>query len=304
MDLSAEIRCWFSVSTARKKVWLTQMEMMKAVLDICESNNLKIFAIAGTLLGAIRHNGYIPWDDDIDFLMPREDYEKFIAVAGESLKAPYSMQCCKTEKSYPNGHIQIRNSETTCFIFNSFDDLKSGKNCGVFIDIFCYDEMPDEESGRVKFWEKEKRLKNLSMWKIYSKKKGLKGLVQKFLANTYFLTHGVQSTIEKHDALAQKFNDGTHALVSAVAFGAKIERNVWKKSDFDEIVPHAFEDITVPVPKKFDSVLTVQYGDYMKIPENKGGTVHGQAFFDVDKPYTAYRGITKEEFDNLFRQTL
>lgn len=304
MELNAETKCGFYVSEKRKKVWQTELNMVKAVLNICERNNLKIFAIAGTLLGAIRHNGYIPWDDDFDFLMPREDYEKFIDVAGKELKSPYFLQHYKTEKNYPNGHIQIRNSDTTCFIFNSFDDLKSGKNCGIFIDIFCYDELPDGGKARKRFWKKAKLIKNLSMWKIYSKSKGIKGLVQKCLANAYFLTRGVQKNIEKHDAFSRRFNDGSHNVIGAVEFGAKIERNVWNKSDFETIVPHAFEDITLPIPKNYDAVLTVQYGDYMKIPKDKGGTVHGQAFFDTEKSYKEYKDITEEEFEALFAQKL
>ena len=99
MNLNAEVICDFKVSTLRKKVWQAQLDMVKIFIDICDKYKLKYFAAGGTLIGAIRHNGFIPWDDDIDLMMPREDYEKFIKVAKEELKKePYFLQHYSTEK--------------------------------------------------------------------------------------------------------------------------------------------------------------------------------------------------------------
>ena len=81
MNLEEEVLCGFKVSSERKKVWQTELEMVKLFKNICEANNLKYFASGGTLIGAVRHNGFIPWDDDIDLMMPREDYEKFLDIA-------------------------------------------------------------------------------------------------------------------------------------------------------------------------------------------------------------------------------
>ena len=78
MNLNAEVICDFKVSTLRKKVWQAQLDMVKIFIDICDKYKLKYFAAGGTLIGAIRHNGFIPWDDDIDVWMPRSDYEKFV----------------------------------------------------------------------------------------------------------------------------------------------------------------------------------------------------------------------------------
>ena len=186
MKLDAETRCGFYVSEQRKKVWQAELDMAKAALGICDKYGFKIFAIGGTLIGAVRHGGFIPWDDDIDLFMPRTDYEKFIVAAKTELSEPYFLQHYTTEKKYPNGHVQIRNSETTCFIKDSYNDLKSGKNCGVFIDIFPYDNIPDGKTERTKFWKKIKRLKNFVMWKIYPTEKNLKGFTQKCVATAYF----------------------------------------------------------------------------------------------------------------------
>ena len=116
--------------------------MLDEVERICKANGLKYFADSGTLIGAIRHEGYIPWDDDIDLVMLREDYDKFVQIAPKWLKEDLVLQTVYTEKNYLRGHAQIRNSKTCgC----NEEDKKAGYNCGIFIDIFPLDGMPKTE---------------------------------------------------------------------------------------------------------------------------------------------------------------
>ncbi len=124
--------------------------MLDEVERICKANGLKYFADSGTLIGAIRHEGYIPWDDDIDLVMLREDYDKFVQIAPDWLKEDLVLQTVYTEKNYLSGHAQIRNSKTCgC----NEEDKKAGYNCGIFIDIFPLDGMPKTEKER-KSWAK------------------------------------------------------------------------------------------------------------------------------------------------------
>ena len=92
---------------------------------ICKENGITYSLAGGSLLGAIRHKGYIPWDDDVDIIMPRKDYENFLQLAQEQFEFPFFVQYYKTENYYPRGHAQIRNSNTTAIIqgdeYNNFN---------------------------------------------------------------------------------------------------------------------------------------------------------------------------------------
>lgn len=143
-----EVRCGYTVNEKTKRVWAVQLEMLDEVERICKANGLKYFADSGTLIGAIRHEGYIPWDDDIDLVMLREDYDKFVQIAPKWLKEDLVLQTVYTEKNYLRGHAQIRNSKTCgC----NEEDKKAGYNCGIFIDIFhwtvCRKRKKKEKTG-------------------------------------------------------------------------------------------------------------------------------------------------------------
>ena len=305
MNLNFEIKSGFPVSVDRKRVWQKEIEILKACLNICNKHDIQAFVSDGTLLGAIRHKGFIPWDDDIDILMKRSEYERFIDIAKKELPTQYFLQYYKTEKDYPNGHLQIRDVNTTCFLKNSYSDLKRNKNCGIFIDIFPFDKVPENESQRIKFCKKSTRMKKLLCWKLYGTVGGIKGLIQKIIVKLYFLFNSTQSVIEKREKYALKFDDDISCTgYYPVAFFEYNKKYAWEEIDFRDKMSVDFEDVRVPVPSRYDEILKRQYGNYMEIPEDKNGTMHGQTYFDVDRPYTDYRDISEAEFDKLFDKPL
>lgn len=296
-NLVDEIICGFKVTKKRKMIWYKELEMVKLCLDVCKKYDLKIMASGGTLIGAIRHNGFIPWDDDIDLMMPREDYEKFLDVIEKEIPEGYFAQSLRTEKNYSNGHFQLRNSNTTCLISADYSNLKSKKNCGLWVDIFPYDAVSEDEAAYEKESKEIDKLKKIC-WRKGLKEVNFKNIVKKCLTACY--TKPVEFYIKKIDELAKNHKEST--LVGLQSFMPGYRKNVWKKDLFDEVIYHKFEDIELPIPAHYDEVLRVEFGDYMKIPENKNGSIHGECYVDFDNSYTKYQGLTQKEFKKLFEQ--
>ena len=135
--LEEEYRDGFLVSSQMKKVWAVELDLLAEFDRVCKKYNISYSLDSGSLLGAIRHKGFIPWDDDIDIIITRPNYNKLldIVLKNNEFKEPYFFQCAYTDKNYIRGHAQLRNSDTTGI-------LKSEVNCdcvfnqGIFIDIF------------------------------------------------------------------------------------------------------------------------------------------------------------------------
>lgn len=146
-SIEQEERCGYLVTQQTKQIWNIQLDMALHLLDVCKRHELKIWAISGTMLGAVRHHGFIPWDDDMDFVMFRDDYDKLLKIAKDEFKSPYFFQCAYTEKGYYRGHSQLRYEDTTMILP---DEAKLGVdfNMGVCIDIFVADGFPEDEAER------------------------------------------------------------------------------------------------------------------------------------------------------------
>ena len=140
-----EIRDGYLVTERVKKIWYTEINLLIAFDRMCKEYNLKYSVCYGTLLGAIRHKGFIPWDDDIDVFMMRDDYNKMLKIAPNYFKEPYFFQSAYTDVMVW-GFSKLRDSRTTAI---EFDDMKEQFNQGIFIDIFPLDST-DDGSAKMK----------------------------------------------------------------------------------------------------------------------------------------------------------
>ena len=140
-----------------------EFDILKAFLEVCERLNLKYYLVCGTALGAVKYQGFIPWDDDVDVALPREDYEIFCKKAGELLPKGFFLQTYKTDKAYPAIFAKIRNSNTT-FFEKTIEKLPI--NHGVYIDVFPLDGYP-EDKKTAKRLERKKQLYKLMLSSVF-----------------------------------------------------------------------------------------------------------------------------------------
>ena len=151
--LKEEIRCGHTVTSQMKEIWAVELDLLAEFQRVCEKYNIRYFASGGTLLGAVRHQGFIPWDDDLDVEMFREDYKKLCEVGPKEFKKPYVFQNEYTESGSLRGFSKLRNSQTTAMYEHEKLPCYDGYDKGIFIDIFPLDSILDNP-------EKQRRKNN------------------------------------------------------------------------------------------------------------------------------------------------
>lgn len=261
-----------------------ELEIFKEFKKICEVNNLRYFAVAGTALGAVRHKGFIPWDDDIDVGMPREDYDVFLSIADKLLPEHLFLQHIGSEPNCPFNMAKIRDSRTT-FIENSVRHLNM--NHGVFIDIFPLDGY---KKGRIS--EFCFKIKNMLLTDSVSKsfclkeKRNIKGEIFRVFSSVY--CNNPAKAVLKREKLYRKHSYEKSDTVINYS-GAWGKREIMPKEFFGKGSIGVFEGVEIMLPENADGYLTHMYGDYMTPPPvEKQVPHHDTAAFDLDKSYTQY----------------
>lgn len=279
-----EMRCGFFVDKGRKKLWAILIDLYLQFKYICEQYGLRYCALGGTILGAARHRGFIPWDDDIDVCMPREDYNKFCEL-GHAFSRPYFLQVPGEDNDYCVSWAKLRNSNTTCMYRSS---AHRHFNQGVFLDVFPLD-IWDKDSGREVFEEiKKLNLDNGSFLRVGMPEPDSSDLERiKSWSGRDF-----RENLHDIDFLATKFNRGNYEYcTSAVCSVYPYDRFVFRREWFEGVAEFPFEMITMTVPVGYKKCLEAQYGDWSKLPpETERGSWHAGMSLDVDCPYGVHVG--------------
>ena len=282
MNLEEEIRKGYTIPAEMKKVWKVQMNLLRKLMDVCEKHHLRIWADGGTMLGAVREHGYIPWDDDIDMAMLRDDYDKLVAVAPDEFDHPYFFQCGYTEKVYPRGHAQLRMDGTSAICPS---DAFIHTHQGIFIDIFPYDAVPDNEDEKKELIKERNKqmafLLHLSTNDpLHPVRTAAMMLIRPFFSHYY----------RQFENLLRSYSADENQFVACIGFTDDLKLFEREKKWYDDTLFIPFEDMMMPVPSGFDQILKKQYGDYM-VPR-QAPTYHG-GFWKLD-PETPYESFLPE----------
>ena len=303
--LEEEVRCDYTVTKDIKEVWAIEIDLLMQLDEVCKKHNLKYYITDGTMLGTVRHKGFIPWDDDIDVTMFRDDYEKLLKVAETEFKYPYFLQTEYSDPGCLRGHSQLRNSATTGIL--KTEEGKFKFNQGLFLDVFVMDNVIDDKKlfeQQKKDAEKyRKRAVKYARWSTryykqntwQSKVKGiLYPVVNTFLRKTKL----EEKNFRKFEEVCKRYNNMETKYVTTLEFSFDIER--WGKrlkSYFDKVEYMPFEFIKLPISVDYDEMLRNDYGDYMVF--KKGASAHGDMIIDTDRSYTEYiNKITKDKSGN------
>lgn len=277
--LKEETRCDFFVDSTRKKIWAIQLDLLRALDSICKKNDLKYYVAFGSLIGAVRHHGFIPWDDDFDVVMLREDYERLLKL-NQEFEHPYFLQTPHTDSNYAFSFTRLVNDNTT-FCSNLFS--YQGYHAGICIDIFPLDNSIPEKGEEIYNRIKELNLENSTYMRM--KNPFLSEADQERVKNWKGMDP--LKVYEEINRLAASCNDVDTDYVScAVCTIYSYRKFLFRKTSFAKTVYLDFENIVVPVPAGYHEVLSSSYGDYMKYPPvNARGTWHKDVIIDPDTPY-------------------
>ena len=266
-----------------------ELDILKEFIRICELLHLRYFAIDGTALGAVRHGGFIPWDDDIDVALPRADYEIFLKHAQELLPKHYFLQTLDTDPDYLRGFSKIRNSNTT---FIETAAMKLHMNHGIYIDVFPLDGYNYSKFDEILFKFKkimfEDRIDEGFYHRTAPEKRPLKTELVGKIMKLFSRTMTPKKAAYRLEAMIQKYGYDACAAVGSL-YDSIYKREVVPKEYYGNGREINFESIPIRVPEKVELLLEHIYGDYMQYPpKSKRIPQHSCEIIDCTTPYTAY----------------
>ena len=248
-----------------RKVQLAQLEIAKEIHRVCQENGIRYFLADGSFLGAVRHQGFIPWDDDMDVGMLREDYERFMQIAPEKLKPEYCIQNWYTDPNYglPFGKVMKRNT-----IYREGKKTSRLKENGFYVDVFPFDYVPENVTAR-----QELAGKLLKIYRVILMKCGYQPWMDNGKVNWKkrlgYLYYQLLSLGKDHGKLIREYDALAKACPES---GMLCEQSALPKPDyypaslFTQWADYTFEDAAFCGVKDFDGYLGALYGDYMQLP--------------------------------------
>lgn len=262
------------------------LEMLKIIDSICKKNKISYMLFAGTALGAVRHEGFIPWDDDLDIIMLRQDYEKFMHVAPKELDADRYFLQKEFSEHWPMFFSKLRKNNTACIERYIPRDEKVHQ--GVYIDIFPCDNLSNNKIKRnLQFLASKMIIAKSIKKRGYLTDSKLKKIV--LLVSDIFPKRWLLEFVRNEKELD---SDYVHTFFAAAS---KYEKNIFPREWFKNRTEKLFEGEYYPISKNYKEMLTKIYGDYMILPSEteRKCKVHAE-ILDLEHSYEKYIEIQKK----------
>ncbi len=247
-----------------RKVQMTLLEIAKEIKRVCEENEIRYFLYRGTFLGAVRHQGFIPWDDDMDFAMLREDYDKFCRIAPEKLGDKFVFQNWHTDEKYalPFGKVRKRG---TLYVESKCAQLEEN---GLYIDIYPLDFAPEGETERAALAKKLLHLFRVKLMKShYTPWKEEEKTI--WVKRVGYMAYQAASLVASQKKLIDTYENAFRSAQNSDTLYEQSALPVtyyFDRDFYSETAMYPFEDTFFPGPKDYDRVLSSLYGDYMMLP--------------------------------------
>ena len=274
MDPSSELR----------DVHKIQLELLKELDRVCKEHRLRYMAIHGTLLGAVRHHGFIPWDDDVDIAMPREDYDRLLTLGNPALSEGFFIQTPRNNYGcFYGGYSKLRRHGTAAIEPQHKD--KSWHNChqGIWIDIFPIDFCPEDKEEQKKLQHRLNVLQRIIYAKAYEPEQFVPKDVKGKQKGLYYLLSKCtrrRDLLRMIDGICRGNEESSLCGILACYYGEKDNKNIWSASAVTDVKEMPFEDMTLPVPVGWDEILHNRYGEnYLSLPPMSKRYRHSDVVF-------------------------
>ncbi|MBQ3265555.1 MAG: LicD family protein [Ruminococcus sp.] len=267
-----------------RRLQLKELESLVYFDNFCKEHDLTYFLLGGCVIGAVRHNGFIPWDDDIDVMMPRRDYERMLRLwKTEESGERFLMLKTDGEKVFTGNSFATLVDTSATMVKENQKDIDVPH--GIVTDVFPLDGCPDKKLQRYMQYY------HAMMYSLYitevvpSKHGGLIKLVSSILLKLAPSRERRTKIWKKHEKKMTRYAFNTHKKCTELCAGPHYMMNEYPQIAFKEVVYHEFEGLQMPIPKGYDAYLRMAFGDYMALPpEDKQVPHHDLVALDLDTP--------------------
>lgn len=254
-----------------RKVQLKELEILLEIKRICDKHQIKYQLCGGTLLGAVRHKGFIPWDDDIDICMLREDYERFLEVAPKEARPGFCVESARSDPDYVYSFCKVK-ADGTAFIERCTAHLDI--HPGIWVDVFPFDTIPEVDYAVL-----DRRDTRIRRWQTAVDQNAKVIRLEKPVTRLYFWLLGrlyPHKLMYKKEQVMQEANrpDNKYVIDYCALYGYR--KAIFPMDTYTDLIELEFEGHLFPAARDYHGVLTQTYGDYMQLPpEEKRVSEHG-----------------------------